>query len=93
MKILTSAKAVLSSRFAKVAVLVSAPVAAIAAGTMAGATGSYDPTSGLTTFANTVGTTAGPIVIAVASALVGLALLFWGIKFAFSFIGTRARAK
>ena len=62
-------------------------VAAVAG--VAGAA-TYDPTSGLTTFAGTVGTTAGPIVLAVAGALIGLALLFWGVRYAFSFIGHRS---
>ncbi len=58
---------------------------------VAGAT-TYDPTASLTSFADTFGTTLGPIVLAVAGAVVGIAILFWGIKFVFGFIHARVRA-
>lgn len=46
----------------------------------------YDPSAGLTDFSTAVGNQAGPIVIAVATALVGLVLLFWGVRFVFGLV-------
>jgi hypothetical protein len=51
----------------------------------------YDPTSGLTTFATGFGSQLGPIVLAVAGAVVGIVILFWGVKFVFGLVHARAR--
>jgi hypothetical protein len=66
----------------------------IGAGALVGAAGvasaaTYDPTSDLTTFASTAGTTAGPLVVIVAGAFIGLALLFWGVRAVYRFISGR----
>jgi len=49
----------------------------------------YDPTSALTGFASTLSTTAGPIIIAVSTAMIGLTLLFWGVRYVKGFLGKR----
>lgn len=57
---------------------------------IAGAT-AYDPTSALTTFANGFGTSLGPIVLAVAGAVVGIVILFWGVRFVFGLVHSRVK--
>jgi type IV secretory pathway VirB2 component (pilin) len=43
----------------------------------------YDPTSDVTTLAGNAATTMGPIIVAVAGAIVGLAILSWGLRAVF----------
>jgi hypothetical protein len=77
----------LRSRVGMLAVAVPGVAGALALGAPAFALGTeYDPTGSLKDFANTAGNTAGPIVVAVASAMVGLVLLFWGIRFVFGLV-------
>jgi hypothetical protein len=49
----------------------------------------YDPTSGLGTLANSVSSQTAPIVIEVATAMIGLTLLFWGVRYVLRFIKSR----
>lgn len=87
-KILGKLRRFAASPVAVSAAGVAAAVGVLAASGVAGAA-TYDPTSALTTFADNFGTSAGPVVLAVGSAFVGLALLFWGVRFAFAFVGSR----
>lgn len=57
----------------------------------AGAT-TYDPTSALTGLANGATSTAAPIVVALAIALVPLAIVFWAVGWVFGFFGKKRRA-
>lgn len=66
-------------------------VAAFMLASSAGAT-NYDPTSNLTTLASSAGNTMGPIVIAVVTAVIGIAVLFWGVRFILHFV-SRGRAR
>jgi hypothetical protein len=58
-----------------------------AAGVASAAT--YDPTSDVTNFAQSAASTAGPLVVIVAGAFIGLALLFWGVRAVYRFISGR----
>ena len=49
----------------------------------------YDPTSDLTTLASNTGSSLGPVVVAVATALIGIVILFWGVKFVYGLIDKR----
>jgi hypothetical protein len=62
----------------------------LASAGMASAT-TYDPTSSLTSLADTTGTQMGPIVIAVIGGMIGVALLFWGGRFVWG-VASKGRA-
>lgn len=51
----------------------------------------YDPTSDVTTLAGNAVSTMGPIVVALAGAVVGLAILAWGLRAVFRMIGSGGR--
>lgn len=51
----------------------------------------YNPTTSLTSFATGAGTLAGPIIVAVAVSLIGLAVLFWGVRFVYGLLTSGGR--
>ena len=51
----------------------------------------YNPTTDVTTLAGNAVTTMGPIVVALAGAVVGLAILAWGLRSVFRMIGSGGR--
>lgn len=73
------------------AAFVVASVVAVASG-IASAT-PYDPTTPLTTFASSVTSTAAPIILALAGALIALAVVFWGVRWVFGFLRGRGGAR
>jgi hypothetical protein len=57
-------------------------------GGVAGAT-SYNPTSGLEAMASTIGAEAGPIIIGVSVALIGLVMAAWGASYVLGWLRAR----
>jgi hypothetical protein len=54
---------------------------------VAGAT-TYDPTADLTTLAGNAVSTMGPVIVALAGAVVGIAILSWGLRAVFRMISS-----
>lgn len=77
-KFLASAKGRCIAAVAMVAGGLSVPA-------LAGAT-TYDPTSDSTALANGAGTLAGPVIVAVATALIGLVVLLWAVRFVYGLL-------
>ncbi len=81
-----------NSATAKTAVAVAMIAGFLTGGALLAGATSYDPTSDLTNLANSTGSQLGPIVVAVVTALIGIVILFWGVRFVMGLVHRGGRA-